>query len=312
MTRILVVYPNNGFLRPLAERFPEVAFAFHEDIDAALADAAGAAALISLGRIVTRAHADRFTAVPGMRWIQLCSAGADRLEGMAAPPHLVVTRAGGLVDGFVADQAMALLLALCRRIPDAVRAQAEGRWPTAHGRFESLEGRRATVLGFGAIGRAIARRLLGFGAEVTGVSRDPAPMPGVATRPVTGLHALLPATEILVMALPGGAATARMIGAAELAGLPPGALLVNIGRGGSLDHEALAEALQAGRLGGAGLDVTAPEPLPEGHPLWSCPHLLISPHVGGRDARQPRMLLALLDANIRRFLAGEALPYRVA
>jgi lactate dehydrogenase-like 2-hydroxyacid dehydrogenase len=251
VTRILVVYPDNGFLRPIAERFPEVAFAFHEDVDAALEDAAGAAALISLGRIVARARADRFAAVPGMRWIQLCSAGADRLEGMAAPPHLVVPRAGVMLDGFVADQVMALLLALGRRLPDAVRTQAEGRWITASGRFESLKGRRATVLGFGDIGRAMARRLLGFGADAR--RRDAASDRAACTAFGDGG--------------PGDGAAGR-VGDGEYV-WPRGTRRPAAGdAAGEHRPRRLARPRGAGggaaerHLVGAGLDVTAPEPLP--------------------------------------------------
>jgi len=113
------------------------------------------------------------------------------------------------------------------------------------------------------------------------------------------------------MVLPGGAATRHMIGAAELARLAPGALVVNVGRGSSLDQDALMAALHEGQLGGAGLDVVEPEPLPAEHPLWDAPNLLLSPHLGGRDVRQGARLFALIEENVRRFLAGEELLHIV-
>jgi phosphoglycerate dehydrogenase-like enzyme len=310
--RILVLYPGGGFMRPLAQRFPQADFAFHEDAEAGLADAAGCAAVISMSLLMTRDVATRLFREPSLRWIQIGSAGADRLEGVVPPPGVQLTRAGGVLDAFVAEQALALLLALGRRIPDALRNQAEGRWGLPKQGFESVAGRRVTVLGFGDIGRAIAARLVAMEAIVTGVSRNPKPMAGVALRPVAELGAVLDGTEVLMLVLPGGAATAGMIGAAEIARLTPGAMIINVGRGSSLDHVALAEALRSGRLAGAGLDVTDPEPLPPGHPLWSCPNLIVTPHVGGRDRRQPERLYRLVEANITRFLAGEDLLYRFA
>lgn len=305
--RIVVLYPGNGFLRSLAEDFPSIRFDFHEAAEAALADAADCDAAISFGRFMTRDVAEALFGNPRLRWIQIGSAGTDLLDGVTPPPGVVLTRAAGILDAFVAEQALALLLALGRRLHEAVRNQVHGAWGLPRDGFESVAGKRATVLGFGGIGRAIATRLLALGAEVTGVSRNPAPLPGARLRSVADLPSILPESEILLLALPGGAATAGMIGRKEIARLPRGAMLVNVGRGASLDHAALAQALRDGHLAGAGLDVTEPEPLPPGHALWSCPNLIISPHVGGRDRRQPESLRALFAANIARFLSGQDL-----
>lgn len=308
--RIFVLYPASGFLGPLAGRFPEADFTFYETVEAMFADASDCAAVLGPGYLVTRPVAERLFESPSLRWIQIGSAGTDQLDGVTPPSRVQMTRAGGVLDGFVAETALALLLALCRRIPDAVRDQGEERWGEARAGFESIEGSHATVVGFGAIGQAVAGRLLALGAAVTGVSRHPVPMPGVTVRPIEALSGILPRTRFLVLTLPGGTATAGMIGRAEIAALPPGAMLVNVGRGSSLNHAALDAALREGRLGGAGLDVTEPEPLPRGHPLWSCPNLLITPHVGGRDRLQPERLLRFFEENLRRFLAGEALLHR--
>ncbi len=309
----IVMYPGVGFLRPIAERFPELDFRFHDTAEPAFAEAeaTGAVAVISMGRLMKRDLAMRFARLPALRWIQIASAGSDQFEGWERPPHLRVTRGAGVLDTFVAEQALALLLALLRRIPEAVLNQQARAWTAPRMLPSSILGRRAVVLGFGAIGREIAARLVAFGAEVTGVSRDPRPLAGVALRPVSELHAVLAGAEILMMALPGGAATQGMIGARELALLAPGAVVVNVGRGSSVDQAALAAALTEGRLGGAGLDVVEPEPLPAGDPLWECPNLLISPHLGGRDLRQPDRLRGLIESNIARFLAGEPLLHEV-
>lgn len=305
--RVVVVYPGNAFLRSLTDDFPAIRFDFHEAVETALADAADCDAVISFGRFMTRDVAETLLRNPRLRWIQIGSAGTDLLDGVTPPPGVVLTRAAGILDAVVAEQALALLLALGRRLHDAVRNQTHGTWGLPRDGFECVAGKRATVLGFGGIGRAVATRLLALGAEVTGISRNPAPLPGVTLRSVADLQAILPDSEILLLALPGGAATAGIIGRHEIARLPRGAMLVNVGRGASLDHAALAEALRDGHLAGAGLDVTEPEPLPTGHALWSCPNLIVSPHVGGRDRRQPERLRALFAANIARFLSGEEL-----
>lgn len=312
--RFVVVYPGVGFLRSLAERFPGIDFSFHEEAEPAFAEAAaqGAVAVISMGRLMKRDIAMRFAGLPSLRWIQIASAGADQFEGWDRPAHLRITRGAGVLDSFVAEQALALLLAVLRRIPEAVRSQQARNWAPPTGLPGSILGRRAVVLGFGAIGREIAARLVAFGAEVTGVSRNPQPLAGVTLRSAAELPALLAGTELLLMALPGGATTRHMIGAAELALLAPGAVLVNVGRGSSVDQQALAAALREGRLGGAGLDVVEPEPLPADHPLWDCPNLLITPHLGGRDLRQPDRLRQLIESNIARFLAGEELLHSVS
>jgi phosphoglycerate dehydrogenase-like enzyme len=311
--RVIVMYPNVAFFRPLAARFPEVSVSFHEDPAAGYEEALATQpdAVISMGRFMKRDLAQKFCAIPSLRWIQIASAGSDQFEGWQRPPRVLVTRGAGVLDTFVAEQALALLLAVLRDVPTAVRNQDRRAWVTPKAAPASIMGRRATVLGFGAIGREIAARLVAFGAEVTGVSRNPQPLAGVATRGVAALHAVLEGTELLLMALPGGKVTERMIGAAELALLAPGAVVVNVGRGSSLDQEALAAALRSFHLRGAGLDVVDPEPLPPEHPLWDAPNLLITPHVGGRDERQPAKLYALIEENLRRFRAGETLLHAV-
>ncbi len=311
--RIIVMYPNVAFMTPLAEQFPEVTFSFHEDPAAGYEEALRTQpdAVISMGRFMKRDLAQKFCAIPSLRWIQIASAGSDQFEGWQRPARVLVTRGAGVLDTFVAEQAFALLLAVLRDIPTAVRNQDRKAWITPKAAPASVMGRRATVLGFGAIGREIAARLVAFGAEVTGVSRNPQPLAGVTPRGADELHAVLEGTELLVMTLPGGKATERMIGATELALLAPGAVVVNVGRGSSLDQDALAAALRSGHLRGAGLDVVEPEPLPPEHPLWDAPNLLISPHLGGRDVRQPARLYALIEENTRRFLAGEELLHRV-
>ncbi len=171
-----------------------------------------------------------------------------------------------------------------------------------------LAGSRVTVLGGGGITRCLLPLLAPFGCDVTVVRRSDESVAG-ADRTITTnrLHEVLPRTDVLVLALALTAETTGVIGARELAALPDHALLVNVARGGHVVVGDLVDALAAGRLGGAALDVTDPEPLPDDHPLWSEPRCLITPHV----ANTPEMGLALLEPfvaeNVRRFCTGEEL-----
>jgi len=160
------------------------------------------------------------------------------------------------------------------------------------------------LIGYGAIGKEIERMMEPFGVNLIRVARSARVEPAVHA--VSELDSLLPRAEIVVLILPSTAETYRLIGARQLALLPQGALLVNAARGPIVDTDALVEALQAGRIRAA-IDVTDPEPLPEGHPLWSCPNLLITPHIGGSSPQfAPRALRVVAD-ELQRYIDGQPL-----
>lgn len=175
-----------------------------------------------------------------------------------------------------------VLLMLLRRMPayeEIVRNRGwENQLP-----IQSIRDNRFTLLGTGNIGVNVAERLRALGAaKITGLSRSGRPQEGFdEVLPISRLDEVLPRTQNLVMALPGTAETIHILNRARIALLPPGALVVNVGRGSAIEQEPLIEALNAGRLGGAALDVMDPEPLPEDHPLWSAKNLIITPHVSG-------------------------------
>ncbi|MGA1769907.1 MAG: NAD(P)-dependent oxidoreductase [Steroidobacteraceae bacterium] len=229
----------------------------------------------------------------------------QRLDGV------VLTCARGVYADEVADHAMALLLGVARGLREAVEAYGERRW----GRWTlpTLAGRRALVLGWGATGQAIGRRLEGFGVSVTGVRRRTPTedaigrTDGVVIHHPTTWRGELGHTDLLVIALPLTPDTEGCIGVQELASLPDDAIVVNVGRGAIIDQRALFATLRSGRLRGAGLDTLASEPPPADDPAWDVPRLLLTPHVGRSLEVAPPKWESLFEDNLRRFVRGEPL-----
>jgi phosphoglycerate dehydrogenase-like enzyme len=211
-------------------------------------------------------------------------------------------------DDATAEHAVGLALALLRRIPQAVRGH--GSWQQLQPGMRSLADSRVLVLGYGSIGRALARRLLAHAATVTAVASQPRDDALVGrVHGVDELGGLLPGQHVVVVLLPLHDRTRGFVGASVLGALPDGAVVVNVARGGVLDTAAVLA--EAGRLQFA-LDVTDPEPLPDGHPLWSAPGVLITPHVaGGTTAMLPRVS-ALVRDQLERYVTGRPLRNVVA
>jgi phosphoglycerate dehydrogenase-like enzyme len=226
-------------------------------------------------------------------------------EGMAErlPSGQVLANAASVHETSTAELALALTLAAQRHLPEFVRSQEHGRWEPIFG--ASLADRRVLVVGFGGVGTAIAARLAPFEVEVTAVARTAREEDGIVVHAIEDLAGLLPDAEIVVLALPGGDETRHIIDDAALAALPDGALVVNVGRGPLVDTDALVDHVRRGRIRAA-LDVTDPEPLPDGHPLWSLPGVLIAPHVGGASSAMAPRIARLVRTQIERMLRGEA------
>lgn len=233
--------------------------------------------------------------------VQGQSIGYEGVEDLL-PDGLTFANAASVHETSTAELAIALALAAQRRVPAFVRAQGEERWAPEFA--ESLADRRVLLLGYGGVGKAVAARLAGFEVELTAVASRARDEDGVPVHGVDELPELLPEAEIVIVSLPGGESTRHIVDDAFLAALPDGALLVNVGRGSLVDTDALVAHAGRGRIRAA-LDVTDPEPLPEGHPLWSLPGVLIVPHVGGAStAMQPR-IARLVRRQIDRMLAGK-------
>ena len=251
---------------------------------------------------------ERLSALPNLRVVQLPSAGYEHALPHI-PPGITVCNGRGVHDDGTAELALALILASQRGLDDAVRDMADGAWrPSMR---SSLADRRAIVVGFGSVGRAIASRLRAFKVDVVAVATTARDTPEGRVHAVAELPDLLPTADIVVLITPLTDDTDGMVDAAFLAAMPDGALLVNVGRGRLVDTEALVAEVASGRLRAA-LDVTEPEPLPAAHPLWRTPGVLITPHVGGSsDATFPRFG-ALVRRQVDHLLAGEDLENVVA
>jgi phosphoglycerate dehydrogenase-like enzyme len=170
--------------------------------------------------------------------------------------------------------------------------------------LEELTGKRVLLIGYGSIGKEIERMLEPFHVDLVRVARSARTEPAVYA--VSDLESLLPRAQVVILILPATPESHKLIGARQLALMPQGALLVNAARGPIVDTDALVDALNSGRIRAA-LDVTDPEPLPEGHPLWSCPNLLITPHVGGSSPQFAPRALGIAADELRRYIAGEPL-----
>ena len=246
-----------------------------------------------------------------LRWMQSNSMGVDRiLEATAALRDVVLTNARGVYDDELAEHALALTLALARQLPQARDAQQGRRWERRS--LRTVGGMQALILGWGGIGQGIARRLLALGTQVHAVRRNHSGAPTTAALGVTihgpeTWHGVLGTTDILLLALPLTPETHNLVGTVELAALRQDAIVVNVGRGGTLDELALLDALRHDHLGGAALDVLAHEPLPADHPLWREPKVLITPHVGRSVERPPFRWEPLFVENVRRYVRGEPL-----
>lgn len=243
---------------------------------------------------------DNFLAgLPRLRLVQLLSAGAERFVGRL-PEGVLLCNARGAHTPSTAEWAVTATLAAQRGIPFFVREQDAGRWSPAT--YSSLVGARVLIVGAGDIGTTIGRMLAGFDVQLTYVarySRD-------GVRSTAELPELLPRADVVIVIVPVTPETTGLVDAEFLAAMPDGALLVNAARGVVVDTDALLAELTAGRLRAA-LDVTEPEPLPEGHPLWSAPGLLLTPHVAGAVPDTNARAAAAVTDQLARALAGQPL-----
>ncbi|MEV0378502.1 2-hydroxyacid dehydrogenase [Nonomuraea sp. NPDC050643] len=231
-----------------------------------------------------------------LRLVQTVTAGVEPYR-----PHMpegaVLCNARGVHDAGTAEWAVGAMIAVLREFPGFTDAQRRGDWTYHH--TGVLADSTVLIVGYGSIGAALERRLEGFEVDVVRVARSA--RDGVHA--MDELPTLLSEADVVVLLVPATAATAGMADAAFLARMKDGAVLVNAARGGIVDTDALIAELKTGRLRAA-LDVTAPEPLPEGHPLWSAPGVLITPHVAGSTPASERRMLRLMRAQLERYLAG--------
>lgn len=302
--RILVTLPvEERHLALLRQAAPDAAFDCIPGKDLTPADVADRE--IILGNIPTALLPE----AKALRWLQLNSAGTDGYNGRL-PAGALLTNATGAYGLAISEHLLAMLLCLQKKLYLYRDNQRQALWRDEGG-VASVAGARALIVGVGNIGGDFARKLQALGAECVGVRRKSTELPeGIsALYHPDQLDELLPGADIVALCLPGTAETRGMLDARRLALMKKTAILLNVGRGTAVDTLALNRALREGALGGAGLDVTDPEPLPPEHPLWSAPNCVITPHVSGFYHLQETFerIVRIAAANLARYEAGEPL-----
>ncbi len=239
-----------------------------------------------------------------LRWFQVMGAGLERLAGACVPDGVVVTNMKGIFGTAMAEYALAYMLMHSQGIRRILRQQEQRSWEE----FEPalLAGATAGVIGLGSIGQEIARRSAAFDMRVIGVNRRGEPIDCVErTYTVSDIEQFLPECDFLVSVVPQTAETTGLLSAERLKLLKPSCFYINIGRGNIVDLQALQAALETGQLAGAALDVFPTEPLPQDHPIWSAPNVVITPHISG--VNRPDDVTGVFLNNLTRYLAGEPL-----
>ena len=305
----VLVGPNSfGLERVIAELVPaysQVQFAHcasRDNLSQAIADAE-----IYLGWL----NRQQFLAARALRWIQSPSSGVDRF--LAIPElrqgKVLLTSARGTHGACLAEHALAMIFAFSRGIKACVTQQQKHHWSIRELRPTMVELTRSTmgIIGFGAVGQALAKRASVFDMRILAVDVLPAEKPEYVERldDLSGLDALLQESDYVVVTVPYTDETRGMLSANHLAQLKPSAILIGVSRGGIIDEDALAQALRDRRLAGAALDVFKTEPLPDDSPLWGIDNLLITPHVGGGSQFEGQTILEIFTENLGRFVRGE-------
>ena len=246
-----------------------------------------------------------------LKWFQCMFAGVDGYDAPGIlPDGAMLTSSSGFNSQAVAEHILACLMALCRKLPQCRDNQLKHQWVDL-GKMKTITGATVLVVGAGNIGSAVAQRCHALGAVTIGLKRTVnGPVPGFdKVYPSDQLDELLPQADFVILTLPHSDSTKHLMDAKRLNAMKQDAVLISAGRGSVLDQDALAEVLKSGKLWGAALDVTQPEPLPADHPLWDIPNLLITPHLAGgirlEITRSTCVSMAL--ENLKRYLKGEPL-----
>jgi phosphoglycerate dehydrogenase-like enzyme len=291
--------PSEG-VATLRERFPEITFVHATDAETR---ARGLRECdIAYTWILTP---EELATAERLRWVHT---SAVAVETLCLPElfarGIVVSNSRGVQSTPIAEHVLAVMLALAKQLPFAIDRQRARQWAQNDFRGERLpwllQGRTLGLIGVGTIGSEIARLGMAFGMNVVSVRRREGSLDEVLAR-----------ADVVVIAAPLTPETQDLIGAAELARMKRGAILINVGRARIVDHAALVDALQSGHLGGASLDVYPREPLPPDDPLWSAPNVILTPHTSGFRHGHWNEVIDLFSENLRRFLRGETVRFRV-
>ncbi len=309
LSRIVVAFGDDDTsVAPLRDAFPDITIEHATadslndkivDADAVLMGWGSAAEVLEHGRRLV--------------WIQNVGAGVERLvTDEFRERDLILTNGSGIMAPNIAEHVIGLMLAFARRLPQLLDAQREQRWRTDVGResVSELSDQTAVLVGLGDIGLAVAKRLKAFDVTVIGVRRsvgDELPDSVDEVVATDDIDSVLGRADHVISSVPHTPDTVGMFNAARFARFNDGARFYNVGRGTSVVQPDLIAALESGKISAAGLDVTDPEPLPEGDPLWTAPNVIITGHTSGATPRFEERLFALFAENIRRYQAGDDL-----
>jgi phosphoglycerate dehydrogenase-like enzyme len=303
--RILVVQYDPARIEWLQQAVPGVKLVAVDSVAAAVAAAPEADAIIGI------CNQDVLAAGPRIAWVQILSAGAERCVPVPAigERDILLTNMQRISGPVMSEHVLAMMLALGRGLPAYINAQRDGRWDrelVPDGRMWTLEGKTVLVVGLGGIGVEVARRAHALGMKVAAIRASGRTGPEFVSK--VGLpeemRQFAATADFVVNTTPLTDATRGMFNADFFGAMHRGAYFINVGRGQSVVTDALVAALRSGQVGGAGLDVTDPEPLPSGHPLWQLPNVIITPHVSGQSDLGNEDRWRIVRENLGRYVAG--------
>ncbi len=303
----ILIWPIDDEIESLRQIMPDTEFVVVRSTTEALNDVADADAIVGL------CNEELIAAASDLVWVQIYSAGAERcLAAKAiASGSVILTNAQKMSSPVIGEHAIAMMLSLARQLPTFAKKMRDGEWnrgSTAVSAMTPIAGKTLLVVGLGGIGTAAAQRSAALGMRVVATRNSSREGPDYVD--YVGLSSellqLAGEADVIINALPLTATTRGLLDEEFFAVTRKGAFFINVGRGATVDTQALTDALTSGHLGGAGLDVTDPEPLPADHPLWQLENVIITPHVASRGEEDDRYL-ALVKENLHRYAAGERL-----
>lgn len=307
MKTAIAVHLDADVADDLKRRFPQIEFVNAWQKGALPAAAADCKVLYG-----GHPSADDIAGAPRLRWVQAFSAGVNHLPLREMQARgIVLTNASGAHGIQISENILAMMLAFAIRLPELVRAQERREWIAGRvaGEKFDVDGQTLLIAGLGGIGSTLAAKASALGMRVVGVRHRPLPPPAGVGEIVTTDRLLeaLPRADHVALCLPLTPATTDFLAEPELSAMKPTAYVYNVGRGQSINRDALLHALRERWIAGAGLDVTDPEPLPPDDPLWSFPNVLLSQHTSGHSPNNDRRVTGIFAENLRRYLAGEPL-----
>ena len=299
----IIVKYTDEMLTELKQTVPEA------DISCISGSAAGLTELADSEVIYGRLPHELLKELKNLKWLHLPSAGADNYTDLSlyANPSIILTKSSGTFGIPIAEHVIGMMIALGRNFTLYHNAQKEGVWNSDRTEAIDIYKSNVMVLGLGDLGTQVCKHLSGFCCNIIGFRRDASVPHEFASevRPMSRLRESLPEADFVINCLPGTEETSKVLGRDEFSVMKKRAIVINVGRGTTIDTEALVDALNSGKIGGAGLDVTDPEPLPSGHPLWNATNVLITPHISSLSPLNDARRLAIFTDLLKRYLSGQ-------